>query len=243
MNGFHRSVSAAGRGFTLIELLVVIAIIGILAGLLLPMVGKARAGALTANSTLNLKQIHLMFDAYVAGHGGAYPTARGLSMPTETHWRRVVWEHTYGVFAGDPPTVMAAMQTSPYSKIMWCPLMTKRNGQDQHPFGRGSYGLNRYFMDPSWGGGIRREGSAGLIGVKEPFIMSGTTHPADARFGTDAHIDSSRYPYDTAWANVSYEYGDRDRALALYLDGHATLLTRQKGMDLHDLLVDPATME
>ena len=237
-----RSGSAKG-GFTLIELLLVIAIIAILAALLLPSIKQARISALTSGSSGNLRQIHLLFANYLSGHDGAYPTARGLHLPEERHWRRVVWEHNFGAFAGDPPAVMRAMQTSPYAKVMWCPLMVSRHGQEQHPFGRGSYGINRFFMDPTWGGGFRSEGSMGLVGVEEPYIMSGTLHPADARFGTDAHIDSAAYPYDTAWANLAYEYGaNRDTALGLFIDGHVESIPRERGFELDDALRNPADL-
>ena len=55
-------------GFTLIELLTVIAIIGVLAAILIPVVGKVRASARQAQSVSNLRQLALMFPAYAAAN-------------------------------------------------------------------------------------------------------------------------------------------------------------------------------
>src|SRR5262245_31838207 len=61
------------RGFALIELLVVIAIIAILAGMLLPALGKAKYNGMKAACINNLRQQYLSQMMYADDFNGKFP--------------------------------------------------------------------------------------------------------------------------------------------------------------------------
>lgn len=69
---------AGGRGFALVELLIVIIIIGLLAGLLLPVLWRARSSARSAHCKSNLHQLYLALELYRNSNDGTYPHAARL---------------------------------------------------------------------------------------------------------------------------------------------------------------------
>lgn len=79
--------SAPRSAFTLIELLVVVAVLGILASLLMPVLGTAREAARTTLCASNLRQICTALSAYEADHRGRYaPGAPNFTTHNLVRW-------------------------------------------------------------------------------------------------------------------------------------------------------------
>lgn len=93
--GYIRAHSA----FTLFELLFVVSIIGILAGLLLPALAKAKAQGLSAACINNFRQLNFGWQLYIDDNNGRFPY-NGVNVPTTTTAGSPNW--VGGIFSPQP---------------------------------------------------------------------------------------------------------------------------------------------
>jgi prepilin-type N-terminal cleavage/methylation domain-containing protein/prepilin-type processing-associated H-X9-DG protein len=120
--GWTRSAPNGRRlAFTLIELLVVIAVIGILAGMLLPALSKAKAKAGQAACYNNIKQLTLGTIMYLDTYSGVFPACAsrgtyGFQVEDWIYWRLCL--PTYPI----KDSLIVAHTGSASSNVFRCPL-------------------------------------------------------------------------------------------------------------------------
>ncbi len=125
--------------FTLVELLIVIAIVGILAGLLLPALNRAKEKAKRTACASNLKQVNLATHLYADDNGESLPV-----LPNPNPYPNGVGAYYKQLVKGYLGQTGPA---SPNEKVFVCPVDRTIYTQASHAFT--SYTFNGYEVGPN----------------------------------------------------------------------------------------------
>jgi prepilin-type N-terminal cleavage/methylation domain-containing protein/prepilin-type processing-associated H-X9-DG protein len=187
-----RAKTFSSRGFTLIELLVVIAIIAVLASMLLPALGKARAKAREVACINNLKQQGIGTQCYF----NEWEDYIMLSGVGETTWVRAIQPYVAPELKSDPAKWKKSIFACPADDHI--PRCNNAAGASIFYNDRISYGINTMISATNW------------VGHQVPMLVSKIPYPSEhmllAEVGGDINGNCSTQAhfqaiYDTSTAD------------------------------------------
>ena len=212
------------HAFTLVELLVALAVIGILIGLLLPAVQKAREAARRTQCANNLKQIGLALHMHCNTYKGNFPRSTHGTMDFER-----TWIYTLAPFMENVDSVRI------------CPEDPR--GQEKLENQGTSYILNEYICEP----GVDAAMNINFLQSTSRTIVVFTASDSRGTAITEDHTHSRnwfRNPTSATWSRIVSDIqpdrfsGPPKGSLAamratghanyLFADGHVELISAQQ---------------
>ncbi|MFH1497787.1 MAG: prepilin-type N-terminal cleavage/methylation domain-containing protein [Verrucomicrobiota bacterium] len=194
--------SLSSSGFTLVELLTVTAIVGVLAAIIIPVVGKVKESARNAECLSNLRQVHIRYSAYVADNRGRIPVA----YKSGWDWRHILNSTSSASYSPDGFKNEKA--------VFGCPV--KRMEKDITDPTVPTYSLNL------------RINRLGAGGANEERPLAVFEQPSRTLLFADGYYKANGDWGPTLEPHTPPEFIHNDKTNAVFLDGHVASLTREQ---------------
>jgi len=207
--------------FTLIELLVVVSVIGLLIGILLPVLGSTRTAGRQAVCASNLRQLALGNTAYATDHNAHFAPAAARFIDNLRRWHGSR-DNLSDVFDSTRSPLQAYLGID---GIRRCPEFDSVfQVTDGFEAGNGGYGYNREFVGTDRRGDLLSELGARTFGFARP---SQTVMFSDAAFGLSfpgvrliEYSFAEAPQFTTSPASPSLHFRHRQTVNTAWLDGH-----------------------
>jgi prepilin-type N-terminal cleavage/methylation domain-containing protein/prepilin-type processing-associated H-X9-DG protein len=230
----------ARAAFTLIELLVVIAIIGILAGILIPAVGKVRESSHSATCVSNLRQITAVSLMYANENHGRMPTYGKDPSGNFSYWFHKIAPMLGGAKNINPSD--AERKIEAYR----CPSALAQHTPGSNPNNSliKTYGLNAVLNNTdSYPGSDGEFIVPGMLPLK-------AINPAKTAFIMDGHLANPRSPYwhrivtyDMLTKSVGDNFVHSGTSINVaFLDGHVSNITAEELPEAESVFWNPLAL-
>jgi prepilin-type N-terminal cleavage/methylation domain-containing protein/prepilin-type processing-associated H-X9-DG protein len=231
----------ARRGFTLVELLVVIAIIGILAGMILPALSRAKERARQTACRNNLRQLAIAFQQYADDSESKFPAPGSQSQygphPEDWIWWQPGRDVNQSAIVRYVSTFNPELFTCPSDTEAWMLQARPRDPHDESYLY--SYCLTSFNLEvpPGAPRGEKEKtfnpGMSSIItktGESYPFRTTDIRNPA-AKLMLVEEVRTSMN--DPRWLPIQNPLSDRhsSRSTAAFADGHIEAIRPEFGTE------------
>ncbi len=192
-------------GFTLIELLTVIAIIGILAAILIPVVGSVRDRARSAVCQSNLREWHTALLLYAEDHNGQLPKGYYVNAP---QGRDQFWSGRLARYMNYGDDIWGRQSPLIHDTVAECPSVPWRGESTYISYGASVHGEDGQALATDWSSTDDPRGTHTIEQIRPRTIVFGDTGP-----------DYSSRSTHLGWRGSNMAYRHNNRANLILMGG------------------------